>query len=753
MFGDNNIIGVRLFEFINWADASFRWIENYASKFRRDDDVPEHGLLALPPMQRSAVWRAKQVLDLWDSVLSGMPIGSFYLIEQLERNRAITQGERTIHISGSGYDLLDGQQRLRALLAGAKDFRSEKRCLWIDLGASEKAIKLYITSKAQPFGYDSQGQRLGVAVRRRAREELETVDNERISLRFTSDGSGRDVYDSDLFDAKSIYRGSEEISCPPRPHGVSENTFKLNDLIRVWLKAREDEVKSGDSNVCLRALKDAFGEPDAIKVEAYKNLHTCFSRAFTSEVALIRVNPENFPNKQEDLLPLFARIGAGGTALTDNEQRYSIYKFHVPHVRDAVNKIHAAIGRVLSGTEIAVCAIRIAYSELHTAKNGDDFVNMPDVRTFSNKISEKGDSNTFPFRERLKNLLPEENSDDLKNDLFAAFRKICDNLRHTTENEQAIGNHWVPDIVLANLPSDLWQVLTYYVVRNPNAEISRQDIVRFVMWWYLFVIDNSKASAICFKKIRNQSITGGPGRILYAEICLEKHGFQLVPCKIAKETWFTSRSIDYEWKTYEERFGKDNNLNRVCAHWWGSFKKSLFWLQKEYLRENFPGFDPLSEHDEDTPYDFDHICPANDFYYSIWSRFDTEDVPKEIQNICERGRRLFDASIGNYRIVTSSQNRYDSDDDISKKLPAAIRFDNLTDDQKKDLSNFALSGDEESLKLWARVSRNGECKNRLWNKDRLAAFQQAVEHRTAWLYCKFYNELGFAEWEMTETSE
>jgi hypothetical protein len=248
------------------------------------------------------------------------------------------------------------------------------------------------------------------------------------------------------------------------------------------------------------------------------------------------VSPENFPNKEKDLLPLFVRIGAGGTALTDNEQRYSIYKFHVPHVRDAVNKIHAAIGRVLSGTEIAASAIRIAYSELPTRENGKDYVNMPDVHTFSNKISGKDDKDIFPFRERLKKLLPEEDSDNINNDLLTAFRKVYDNLCHKKESDESIGNYWVPDIVLANLPPELWQVLTYYVVKNPNTDLCRQDMVRFVMWWYLFVIDNSKASAKCFREIKNQSVTGSPGRFLYTKIYHEENGYQLVSSKITKKT-------------------------------------------------------------------------------------------------------------------------------------------------------------------------------------------------------------------------
>ena len=41
---------------------------------------PEHSGVELPSIQRGFVWKPKQIEDLWDSILRGYPIGSFYFL-------------------------------------------------------------------------------------------------------------------------------------------------------------------------------------------------------------------------------------------------------------------------------------------------------------------------------------------------------------------------------------------------------------------------------------------------------------------------------------------------------------------------------------------------------------------------------------------------------------------------------------------------------------------------------------------------
>src|SRR5436305_10627249 len=114
------IIGWNLLEFIDWVEASDRALTNSSPS----KCMP---LLALPPMQRTAVWRPKQVVDLWDSLMRGLPIGTFYLVEQVSGPRKVVTltDDETREANFSGFDLLDGQQRVRALLVGVAGFQEE----------------------------------------------------------------------------------------------------------------------------------------------------------------------------------------------------------------------------------------------------------------------------------------------------------------------------------------------------------------------------------------------------------------------------------------------------------------------------------------------------------------------------------------------------------------------------------------------------------------------------------------------------
>ena len=90
--------------------------------------------IALPMIQRGSVWRPHQVIDLWDSLLQGMPIGSMMVSELKEGTSARQPGKShrvTISANG-GLALVDGQQRtLAMLIAWSRDVEMDRR-LWVD---------------------------------------------------------------------------------------------------------------------------------------------------------------------------------------------------------------------------------------------------------------------------------------------------------------------------------------------------------------------------------------------------------------------------------------------------------------------------------------------------------------------------------------------------------------------------------------------------------------------------------------------
>jgi hypothetical protein len=131
---ERNVSVMGLLDLLEWARQSENWLLNPNSK------KPDHGVLALPPLQRSAVWNPKQIVDLWDSVLRGLPVRSIYLLKRNENEvaKGIGFDARNMTEVGEGWDVLDGQQRLRTLLLGLRGpclelGATDKRCLWVDV--------------------------------------------------------------------------------------------------------------------------------------------------------------------------------------------------------------------------------------------------------------------------------------------------------------------------------------------------------------------------------------------------------------------------------------------------------------------------------------------------------------------------------------------------------------------------------------------------------------------------------------------
>ena len=194
--GTKTVRGMNLIEFLDWARESDEIMADDVSKL-----TPRFGFLALPPVQRTPIWGPKQIVDLWDSALRGFPLGSFYLVPGPSDRIARSSNSDAINRKvGEGWDLLDGQQRLRALLLGLRPLSTsrsgpDRRCVWVDLSAhsSTHYLSLHLTSESQPFGYHPEyGTKLSEDERRKARACIEDMNN-RIRL------EGRDAYNHELF--------------------------------------------------------------------------------------------------------------------------------------------------------------------------------------------------------------------------------------------------------------------------------------------------------------------------------------------------------------------------------------------------------------------------------------------------------------------------------------------------------------------------------------------------------------------------
>jgi hypothetical protein len=174
----SNLFSVTPFEAATWQ------LRNLA-------DVIERWEVALPALQRGAVWRPKQVEALWDSLIRGFPIGSF-LLAPYDQRRGSRSPRYGSALDDVDYHLLDGQQRWNAITLGFVDiwksnpeFRDNLDALWVDLARPEvltdgREFVFRVVTHSHPWGYrrDDPNSRLSAQNRRQAPEAYENAYRE-----------------------------------------------------------------------------------------------------------------------------------------------------------------------------------------------------------------------------------------------------------------------------------------------------------------------------------------------------------------------------------------------------------------------------------------------------------------------------------------------------------------------------------------------------------------------------------------------
>ena len=167
-FRDDDVKSVRLRDWLNWASGN-------------SPDV----FLALPMIQRNFVWKPQQIIELWDSLLQGMPIGSMMATELPPDTFVRKPGKHEIERvpAGGGLGLIDGQQRTLAMLAAwplLGQVKNRDLRVWVDFAddpASGHLLRLRVTTKNQPFGFrrNEPSSKLSLDERRKAREAFDAL--------------------------------------------------------------------------------------------------------------------------------------------------------------------------------------------------------------------------------------------------------------------------------------------------------------------------------------------------------------------------------------------------------------------------------------------------------------------------------------------------------------------------------------------------------------------------------------------------
>lgn len=719
--------------------------------------------VALPMIQRGSVWKPGQIIDLWDSLLQSMPIGSL-MISELEPNTPVRrQGEKKFEPvpAGGGLGLVDGQQRTLAMLAAWPEMKMDRR-IWVDFADVPTAghlLALRVTSTNHPFGFrrDDPSAKLSLDDRRKALayhehglfSRQDDAEKPPATVENTWPFSHTPCLPIDLRWLIKTWRSD--------PALWEEAVLKEIELIKTISEASSiDKIDAIHANAKLVKCNWPMGDVS----KRIGDLRQALTRLFQMELPLIRVDNRFFDitiddNNEPPLAVLFKRIGTGGTRLSDADYVYSIIKHLHPKTYDLVESLYESksgahnVASLLNATDLVMSAVRLAAVNWEHS-DGKPF---PDKESPSkpdfHKLLKRGDF----LKERFLPLIEATSSG--KSPIVVYF----DQVQNCLEYDQRKNDIGLPLHLFPHIGRPLVQVLlriaqTDYLEKVDGELLleRRYDMVRLVLFWMVAVNDPKKASELAYQVIKHTFDLPPKERVPYGKaICIklieEGGAVKLIYPSLIKQRVGLATSSNPELLSSDVRFtpaGSETDYKSVYEfyrRWWQPWTyrhPMLLWLQREHVATMVGN--PMAGRDEDTPYDYDHILPS-----SHWGNWQGTGFPPSFGN----GKiYVVGNGIGNVRVWDSSSNRRDGDvaPDCKLKLRDEVGAVPLSLPTSKDLLRWsAISDLEEHKKSWRDCSK-GDADKKNWDLHRVSAFQTASESRAFHLYERYFSEPNFADW-------
>ena len=697
--------------------------------------------VALPMIQRGSVWKPRQIITLWDSLLRGMPIGSLMLsrlnpIDRLGKPILVRRVGSTqlepVPIDG-GAALIDGQQRTLAMLLGwpnSSADQKQSRTLWVDFAdkpAPEHLFRTHVTSTAHPYGF------------------TKADPNAKLSLR-------------DRREAKKYPQEGKQFPWD------SHFPMRLTDLIQSYLDVDRDALRwKGAVLAQLRQAKShrekSWQDFEGITekwnaLKAVDRFSDCLQALFVLKIPLFAIPDKCFTESEAQegddpaLAVLFKRVGTLGTALSDADYVYSVIKHHLPETFQLVESIASSKGfsQLLGPTDIVMTAVRLVAAE----RGMTDF-ESPNKANFDSLRKDP---------EFLESFLELVQSGRLR----LALHALTEGLKFNPENGTADPGLPMHGFILGSRP--VLQILLRWVLAATKQHAvaedqfsqivahSRDEMLRFVLYAHLALPDIRKASAWAFAWIKDNEATvlsQFPGRQLVQHLIgrsvkeNREVAWQL-PTKETFQKLAISKGLEQAkpmlgWERFQSKDEAQRQAISVFHRWWGNGNHyqhaMLLWLQRSYVDRIEKNPNEVRSDDE-VPYDYDHICPSN--HWGSWTGITSNDRLLDfLAKDGNRGHFHIGNSIGNLRIWYASDNRGDGDSPAAEKLNLNSGEDVLSNKRLKD-SAIQI----EHVEFWNTCS--GEGSAIAWSAGRALAFQNAVEHRVWDLYARYFDELKFSEW-------
>lgn len=582
-------------------DYKREWTLKEISEWAEEDSQ-----VSIPAFQRGLVWKPHQVELLWDSILRQFPIGSFTLSVSTDTD-------------SSSYSLLDGQQRWNAISLGYTpllgDISSARSILWFDLKPEDlqsfksttRKYMIRVTTKAHPWGYEANDEcsRFNTAQKREALAQLNLADKniykDGISLSETYPvQSGLPIPLFWLLEAGAKSNGNRSIFVDCIKAKVAKNkvvhTFKLKDeAIPDDLIAKYEPVFE---NVTQYRVPTIYLDQRVIDKES-------------------ETEKKNDNTSLTDIEILFARIGTGGTQITQNELIYSAIKAYWPqHIKDENDRLASLYMPPFS---LISMAFRLSLSPTENG-NLSGALSVKKVRQIA---SDK-------YSEAYQSILKLYSKDSGAESELETILNMVDSWL----TKDKAGKIVIPTVLrtgIARTSPDVYLLLMSIAKRviKDSISLSSEDVhlfraLAFYFHWMVYKDSRNRAVASLYKSLHGSSLDTWPTIIkrTLMELYAQHLAFPLIPTEDFRHLFGDGIGSDPKWRLWDE--GRSNKS------WWplwgvlSSNREMLVYAQREYMCNKFPNYDPAKLdlwEEYNRPWDYDHIVPQDWIYqYKAWRK-------------------------------------------------------------------------------------------------------------------------------------
>ncbi len=584
------------------------------------------GDVFIPKLQRGLIWNPARIELLWDSLLRGIPLGTFSIVRigSNENLRNQLKDDKPLAECENVYLLLDGQQRANAIALGYDSEESDpKRMLWIDLAPltikTSRKYHFYVTTQAQPWGYRIDGETSGRLSTDERRKALERLKKEGVSYSAINKPRPIKAYP---FKAGYPIRFSTLLKC-------LEQNSDMDHAIE-FVKAENDthnfEGKKEQIYKTLKEVKEGFN--------ILQNTHL-FALVAPSDIFSFKANLNDNVHEDEDsLLALyFKRMNEQGVVPSREEIDYSILKANFPTIAfDELAK------NKMSPSRLANIALRV-YKTTETVWASN--VTRNDIAKFCKERNFHSFQETFKSRlEQIENLLVSANPTEKTCHLLPFHRTIIAQKHPSLYQLLLIMAGW--DLCKNesdNTKSEIFVALTSLVSWFSTTNL--EETVKLIYDEYAAHAHTNLLDLLrnaLFKAIRQDKLT------------LPPTDEELKACLTIKENCQPSDIENIMQNPVWTRFG----------HVYGGFGKHtgrllMLYACREYIHQTYGAYDPAETdiwEDVNCPWDYDHILPQS------WLGNRGRKGNGPWMNAC----RTFLWSIGNSTPIPFSENRSKSDD-------------------------------------------------------------------------------------------